>query len=40
MKIELDIDRIILDFERIMRAYAELNDLLILRKYGIKDSKQ
>ncbi len=40
MKIGLDIDGIILDFERTMRSYAELYDLLILRKYGIKDSKQ
>ena len=40
MKIGLDIDGIILDFERTMRAYAELYDLLILRKDGVKDSSQ
>ncbi len=40
MKIGLDIDGIILDFERTMRSYAELYDLLILRKDGIVDSKQ
>ena len=40
MKIGLDIDGIVLDFERTMRAYAELYDLLILRKNGIKDSSQ
>lgn len=40
MKIGLDIDGIILDFERTMRAYAELYDLLLLRKDGVKDSSQ
>lgn len=40
MKIGLDIDGIILDFERTMRTYAELYDLLILRKNGVKDSNQ
>ena len=40
MKIGLDIDGIILDFERTMRAYAELYDLLILKKGGVKDSSQ
>lgn len=40
MKIGLDIDGIILDFERTMRTYAELYDLLILRKKGVKDSSQ
>lgn len=40
MKIGLDIDGIILDFERTMRTYAELYDLLILNKDGIKDSNQ
>ena len=40
MKIGLDIDGIVLDFERTMRAYAELYDLLILRKNGVKDSSQ
>lgn len=40
MKIGLDIDGIILDFERTMRTYAELYDLLILRKNGVKDSSQ
>ena len=38
MKIGLDIDGIILDFERTMRSYAKLYDLLILRKDGVKDS--
>ena len=32
MKIGLDIDGVLLDFERTMRSYAELYDLLILRK--------
>ena len=36
MLIGLDIDGIILDFERTMRTYAELYDLLILRKKGVK----
>lgn len=40
MKIGLDIDGIILDFERTMRTYAELYDLLILRKKGVKDPSQ
>lgn len=40
MKIGLDIDGIILDFERTMRTYAELYDLLILRKNGVKNSRQ
>ena len=40
MKIGLDIDGIILDFERTMRTYAELYDLLILRKNGVKDPTQ
>ena len=40
MRIGLDIDRIILDYERTMRSYAELYDLLILRKNGVKDSSQ
>ena len=40
MRIGLDIDGIVLDFERTMRAYAELYDLLILRKNGVKDSSQ
>ena len=35
MKIGLDIDGVILDFERTMRSYAELYDLLILRKKGV-----
>lgn len=35
MKIGIDIDGIILDFERTMRTYAELYDLLILRKNGV-----
>jgi len=40
MKIGLDIDGIILDFERTMRTYAELYDLLILRKNGIKNPNE
>ena len=40
MKIGLDIDGIILDFERTMRVYAELYDLLILRKNGVKNSNE
>ena len=36
MIIGIDIDGIILDFERTMRSYAELYDLLILRKEGVK----
>ena len=36
MIIGIDIDGIILDFERTMRTYAELYDFLILRKNGIK----
>ena len=40
MKIGLDIDGIVLDFERTMRTYAELYDLLILRKNGIKNNSQ
>ena len=40
MKIGLDIDGIILDFERTMRSYAELYDLLILRKDGVKYSSE
>ncbi len=36
MKIGIDIDGVILDFERTMRTYAELYDLLILRKKGVK----
>ncbi len=35
MKIGIDIDGIVLDFERTMRTYAELYDLLILRKNGV-----
>lgn len=38
MKIGLDIDGIILDFERTMRSYAELYDLLILEKNGKVDT--
>ena len=40
MKIGIDIDGVILDFERTMRSYAELYDLLILGKEGIKNSNQ
>lgn len=40
MKIGLDIDGIILDFERTMRSYAELYDFLILKKEGVKHLNQ
>ena len=35
MKIGIDIDGVILDFERTMNSYAELYDLLILGKSGV-----
>ena len=35
MKIGIDIDGVILDFERTMRSYAELYDFLILKKEGV-----
>ena len=40
MKIGLDIDGVIIDFERTMRTYAELYDLLILKKDGVKYKNQ
>lgn len=40
MKIGLDIDGIILDFEKTMRSYAELYDFLILKKEGVKHLNQ
>lgn len=40
MKIGIDIDGVILDFERTMRTYAEMYDLLILRKRGIVNSEE
>ena len=40
MKIGIDIDGVILDFERTMRSYAELYDFLILKKEGVKDFKK
>ena len=40
MKIGLDIDGVILDFERTMRCYAELYDLFILKKDGVKNSEE
>lgn len=40
MKIGIDIDGIILDFERTMRAYAELYDLLILEKKGVINQEE
>ena len=40
MKIALDIDGIVLDFERTMRTYAEFYDLLILGKGGVKYSEE
>ena len=35
MKIGIDIDGVILDFESLMNAYAEMYDLLILKKSGV-----
>ena len=40
MRIGIDIDGVILDFERTMRSYAELYDLLVLEKDGVVDYKQ
>ena len=40
MRIALDIDGVILDFERTMRTYAELYDLLLLKKDGIKNQTE
>ena len=40
MKIGIDIDGIILDFERTMRTLAELYDLLILNKKGIVNKNE
>jgi len=40
MRIGIDIDGVVLDFERTMRTYAELYDLLILRKNGIIKSNE
>lgn len=40
MKIGIDIDGVILDFERTMRTYAEMYDLLILRKKGVVNDKE
>lgn len=40
MKIGIDIDGIILDFERTMRSFAELYDLLILQKKGVKNQNE
>ena len=40
MKIGIDIDGVILDFERTMRTYAELYDALILKKDGVKDKNE
>ena len=39
MKIGIDIDGVILDFERTMNSYAELYDLLILGKSGVGKSE-
>ena len=35
MRVGLDIDGVILDFERVMRTYAEMYDLLILNKCDV-----
>jgi len=40
LKIGLDIDGVILDFERTMSSYAELYDLLILKKDGVINDKE
>ena len=40
MKIGIDIDGVILDFERTMRTYAELYDALILKKDGVKNKDE
>ena len=40
MKIGIDIDGVILDFERTMRTYAELYDALILNKDGVKNKDE
>ena len=40
MNIGLDIDGVILDFERTMRCYAEVYDLLILRKNGVRKENE
>ncbi len=40
MKIGLDIDGVILDFERTMRCYAEVYDLLVLRKNGVRKENE
>lgn len=40
MKIGIDIDGVILDFERVMRVYAEFYDLFILNKKGVVNSKE
>lgn len=40
MKIGIDIDGVILDFERTMRSYAEAYDFLILRKNGVQNKEQ
>ena len=40
MKIGLDIDGVILDFERTMRCYAEIYDLLILKKNGVRKENE
>lgn len=40
MKIGLDIDGVILDFERTMRCYAEVYDLLVLKKNGVQKENE
>lgn len=40
MKIGLDIDGVILDFERTMRCYAEVYDLLVLKKNGVRKENE
>lgn len=40
MKIGLDIDGVLIDFERTMRTCAELYDLLILNKNGVKNQEE
>jgi len=40
MRIGIDIDGVVLDFERVMRNYAEMYDLLVLNKKGIVNNKE
>ena len=35
MKIGIDIDGVILDYERVLKTYGDLYDFIELKKYGI-----